>query len=196
MGQGIAIIGLNGCGKSTLNHALCKRIGFFEMDVEDYYFPHQQESRRWALEHSSIHPGQNQLPYAQPQTREQVSTALLRDMDTHPQFVFSCVRMNWEDALHRRIGLAFLVQAPLNLRLERIQRREEKRFGARTMPGGDMFEQQLDFRQMAAHRDPDSVKSSAAVLACPVLMLDGTQPIEENVNLMVQAIQKQFNLPI
>lgn len=88
MGQGIAIIGLNGCGKSTLNHALCKRIGFFEMDVEDYYFPHQQESRRWALEHSSIHPGQSQLPYAQPQTREQVSAALLRDMDTHPQFVF------------------------------------------------------------------------------------------------------------
>mgnify|MGYP003306787199 FL=1 len=36
--HGIAIMGLNGCGKSTLAHALSKALGFYEMDVEDYYF--------------------------------------------------------------------------------------------------------------------------------------------------------------
>ena len=37
--RGIAIMGLNGCGKSTLAHAIAKRLDFYEMDVEDYYFP-------------------------------------------------------------------------------------------------------------------------------------------------------------
>ena len=49
--HGIAIMGLNGCGKSTLTHALSKAIGFYEMDVEDYYFPEQKRSRQAVLEH-------------------------------------------------------------------------------------------------------------------------------------------------
>lgn len=50
MMQGIAIVGLNGAGKSTLTHALAKQTGYFEMDVEDYYFPEQRESGKSALE--------------------------------------------------------------------------------------------------------------------------------------------------
>lgn len=48
--RGIAIMGLNGCGKSTLAHAVGKRLGFYEMDVEDYYFPEQKYSRQAILE--------------------------------------------------------------------------------------------------------------------------------------------------
>ena len=44
--RGIAIFGLNGAGKSTLGHALAKESGYFEMDMEDYYFPEQRESRK------------------------------------------------------------------------------------------------------------------------------------------------------
>lgn len=36
--RGIAIMGLNVCGKSTLAHTIAKRLDFYEMDVEDYYF--------------------------------------------------------------------------------------------------------------------------------------------------------------
>ncbi|MDY3274855.1 MAG: hypothetical protein SOX33_03545 [Agathobacter sp.] len=54
MVQGIAIFGLNGGGKSTLAHALAKQTGYFEMDVEDYYFPEQKKSRKWALDKSGM----------------------------------------------------------------------------------------------------------------------------------------------
>ena len=50
MVRGIAIMGLNGCGKSTLAHAITKRLDFYEMDVEDYYFPEQKNSRQAVLE--------------------------------------------------------------------------------------------------------------------------------------------------
>ena len=49
--HGIAIMGLNGCGKSTLAHEIARKIGFYEMDVEDYYFPEQKYSRQAVLEH-------------------------------------------------------------------------------------------------------------------------------------------------
>ena len=50
MQEWIAIVGLNGSGKSTLGHALAKTLNYYEIDVEDYYFPEQQESRKAALE--------------------------------------------------------------------------------------------------------------------------------------------------
>ena len=46
MAQGIAIVGLNGSGKSTLNHLLSRKLGYFERDVEDYYFPQQKAHRQ------------------------------------------------------------------------------------------------------------------------------------------------------
>ena len=50
MREGIAIVGLNGSGKSTLGHALAKALNLYEIDVEDYYFPEQRESRKAALD--------------------------------------------------------------------------------------------------------------------------------------------------
>lgn len=37
MVHGIAIMGLNGCGKSTLAHEVCKYLNYFEIDLEDYF---------------------------------------------------------------------------------------------------------------------------------------------------------------
>ncbi len=42
MSEGIAIVGLNGSGRSTLGHALAKELNYYEIDVEDYYFPEQR----------------------------------------------------------------------------------------------------------------------------------------------------------
>lgn len=189
MEQGIAIIGLNGSGKSTLNHLLARELGYFEMDVEDYYFPQQREHRRYALEHGQ--PGEQLVvqPYSGEISQHEVEAALLRDMETHPQFILSCVKMNWCDELLSRIDLAFWVQAPLETRLRRIRSREEKRFGARALPGGDMYDQQEAFRELVAQRDPASVEQSAARLRCPVIPLDGTRPLEENLRVMLEKLK-------
>ncbi len=69
--RGIAIFGLNGGGKSTLTHALAKQIDYFEMDVEDYYFPEQRKSRKWALENDSVIDTEyiGELPFSNPSKR-------------------------------------------------------------------------------------------------------------------------------
>ena len=72
MSEGIAIVGLNGSGKSTLGHALAKELNYYEIDVEDYYFPGQKESRRAVLD--GVYEGNldylGNMPYSVSRTKE------------------------------------------------------------------------------------------------------------------------------
>lgn len=184
MKRGIAILGLNGSGKSTLAHMLSERTGRFEMDVEDYYFPHQRGDRRRALEGGCAGESEG-IPFSDPRPKDEVQRALIADMDVRPDFVIAGVTMNWCDEIRKRIGIAFLLDAPLQVRLDRIRQREARRFGPRALPGGDLFDQQEQFRRMVRERDPGAPAQSAARLGCPVVVLDGTLPPEENLKTML-----------
>lgn len=190
--QGIAICGLNGGGKSTLAHLLAKQIGYYEMDVEDYYFPEQRESRQWNLENDSaidtVYLGE--LPFSHPRTKSEVQTALIEDIKVHPRFIISGVTMNWSEEILNRIDIAFWVQTPKEERLKRIQSREEKRFGARAFAGGDMHAQQMAFRKMVASRDEKMVEESVGKLNCPIVILDGTLAVEENLKKIMDRFEK------
>ncbi len=185
--QGIAIFGLNGGGKSTLTHALAKQIGYFEMDVEDYYFPEQRESRKLALENNNITDTEHlgELPFSNPRTKSEVQSAIMENIKTHPRFIISGVTMNWNEEILSCIGIAFWVQTPLEERLKRIQEREEKRFGARVLEGGDMFSQQMEFRKVVKNRDSKAVEECALKLGCPVIVIDGTLSVEHNLEKMI-----------
>lgn len=182
MMNGISLFGLNGSGKSTLAHALAKQTGYFEMDVEDYYFPEQRKSRKWAMDNDNIivteHSGS--IPFSISRTKEEVQNALIKDMQIHHKFIISGVTMNWNEDILSRMDIAFWVQTPLEARLKRIKMREEKRFGERVLHGGDMYIQQMEFREVVENRDPKTVDESAKRLQCPVIVLDGTISVEEN----------------
>lgn len=191
-GIGIAILGLNGSGKSTLAHALAEQINYFEMDVEDYYFPEQKASRRQALEnHRIMHTSDlGDLPFSNPRTRQEVQDVISKDIKTHPQFIISGVTMNWSDEILSYIDIAFLIQTPLEERLRRIQAREEKRFGMRVLAGGDMYTQQINFRNVVKNRDPKSVEESAKKLGCSVIIMDGTRPVAENLERIIDHLNR------
>ena len=196
--KGIAIFGPNGAGKSTLAHALAKQTGYYEMDVEDLYFPEQTESRLHALENNGgiyIEDFED-LPFSNPRTRGEVQSAILERIKVHPKFVLSGVTMNWSDDILSHIDIAFWVQTPLEDRLKRIQTREENRFGVRVLEGGDMFAQQMEFRKVVENRDLNAIEECAKRFDCPVIVLDGTLPLAQNlervlVNLL--KIQTEIN---
>lgn len=189
--QGIAVFGLNGGGKSTLTHALAKQIGYFEMDVEDYYFPQQRESRKWALENRSVidNDQPDELPFSNPRTKSEIQTAILENIKIHPRFIISGVTMNWCDEILSCIDIAFWVQTPLEERLKRIQAREEKRFGARVLDGGDMYEQQMEFREMVKNRNLNEVEECAMKLGCPVIVIDGTLSVIHNLENIINNLR-------
>ncbi len=183
MTTGIAIVGLNGSGKSTLAHAFAGAAGYFEMDVEDYYFPTQREDRRRALE-GLASDSTVEVPFDNGKTSAEVEAALLTDMLVHPRFVLSGVHLHWSAAVLSRIGQVFWIRTPTEIRLARIREREVRRFGARVLPGGDMFAEQERFHEMAASRTDASVEACLRGIACPVVMLDGMDSVEENLRRM------------
>lgn len=188
--RGIAIFGLNGGGKSTLTHALANRLDYFEMDLEDYYFPTQRESRKWALENNSQNNIKNigELPFANPKSKSEVQQLLIEDIRSHSKFIISGVKMNWSDEIISKIDIAFWIKAPLHLRLKRIQAREEKRFGVRILHGGDMFSQQLDFQNAVKNRDLKEVEECAKKFTCPIIEIDGTLSVEHNLDKIMDIL--------
>jgi len=191
--MGIAIFGLNGAGKSTLTHALAKKLNFYEIDVEDYYFPEQRESRRKALENNGVcnTDSTGEFPYSNAKSKAEVQETLLKDIKEHFDFILSGVNLNWCEEILSEIEIAFWVKAPLEIRLERIRSREEKRFGDRACPGGDMYEQQEEFRRVVAGREEASLEECVKKLTCEVHVLDGTIPTEQNMEKIKKLLYRQ-----
>lgn len=194
--RGIAIMGLNGCGKSTLAHALAQRLGLYELDVEDYYFPEQRLARRAALEGrpETCCERSGSLPYARPRDRREVQEMIASDIERHPRFVICGVTMNWDARILSAIDVAFILEVPAEERVRRVSQREQLRFGARVMPGGDMYEQQLAFRELIARKSHRLVEESAARMPCRKIRLDGARRIDENVDLILCTLAEMREL--
>lgn len=174
--KGILIVGLNGVGKSTLGRALAKRLGWFGIDVENYYFPDMT------------------VPYANPRSEDEVRRLMLLDIRRHGDFVLSSVRASWGWELESLCVLAVWLRAPLDVRMARIDQREKARFGDRVLPGGDMYEGQKRFHAMAAGRDEAMVEDSLRALTCPVLILDATHSMTEIVNHVLSEVLRTYRL--
>ena len=166
MPKGIAIVGLNGSGKTTLGRGLAERLGYYRMDVEDYYFP------------------KSDVPYAVARTREEVERLLLADIAEHGDFVLSAVCADFA-AIEPFYELIVYLEAPQNERMARIRQRSVDKFGSRVLPGGDMYEQEESFFAFAAKRTPDKIEKWIKTVDCPVLRIDSRKPTEELVRCVI-----------
>lgn len=161
MGNGILLCGLNGAGKSTIGRALAQSLRYHFIDHEDLFFPDGD--------------------YAAPRSLEEACRLLMQRVAAHPNFVLSCVKGNFGDALLPQLRLAVLVEAPRALRLQRVRQRSLGKFGDRMLPGGDLHAQETAFLQQVIARPEDYVEAWARTLPCPLLRVDGTRPVEETV---------------
>lgn len=167
MAEGIVICGANGSGKTTLAAALAQALGYKHMDIEDYYFI------------------ESEIPYTKQRTREEVQQLLLKDMQTYKRFVFSAVNGDMGEEIGAMYRCAILLSAPLALRLARIRQRSYDTFGKRAEPGGDMYEQEQRFFDFVATRSMEKTEQWLGSLSCPVIEMDGTKEISENVKWLL-----------
>ena len=191
MPEGIAIVGLNGSGKSTLGHALAKELDYYEIDVEDYYFPEQRESRRAALdgEYGDSCDYLGDVPYSVARTKEEVEEDMAKDIAAHPRYILTGVTINWNEKILSTIRLVFWLKTGVEERVRRVKDREEKQWGDRVAEGGDMYEQQKSFRDLIAGFTDEKVKDSIGKINCGVIELDGTLPVHRNVEIIKKWIQ-------
>lgn len=173
MGMGIIVCGLNGTGKSTLGKALAEKLHFYFIDNEDLYFP-------------KIDPA---YIYATPRTREEVEKLLLNEIEKHENFVFASVKGDYGETIYPFFQYAVLIDVPKDVRMRRVKNRSFQKFGNRMLSGGDLYEQEERFFAFVKSRAENTVEKWIQSLNCPIIRIDGTKPIEENIKLVIKQIQ-------
>ena len=174
----IHIFGASGSGTTTLGRAIADRTGYRFLDSDDYlWLPTDPQ-------------------YTTKRPSEERVALLERDIDASGGAVVSGSLVGWGDALMDRFTLAVRLVVPHDVRMARLERRECQRYGDRILPGGDMCQIHRDFLQWAAgYEDGPATMRSRAMhdlwqqkLSCPLLTLDGTRPVEELVEAVLQAL--------
>ena len=172
--MGIIICGMNGSGKSTLGFALAESLGWRFIDNENLYFPKADP----------LHP------YAVERTQAEVERLLLAEVRRDERFVFAAVRGNYGEAVLPHYKAAVLVEVPRDIRLERVKARSFARFGARMQPGGDLYESEKRFYDLIAARPEDYATRWLERVDIPVLRVDGTRSVRENVALITEWLRR------
>ena len=160
----VLVCGLNGAGKSTLGRALAERLGVPFLDSEDLFFPKNDPENPWNS----------------PRTPQEVQKLLLWELSRSPDLVFAAVRCDFGPGGLTRFRWAVLVEAPRQLRLERVRERSYRRFGERMRPGGALHQGEEAFFRMVEERPETLVEEWLRATGLPVLRADGTRPPAEN----------------
>ena len=176
----IHIFGASGSGTTTLGKKICEELGYRHMDTDDYFWlptdPKFIEKR----------PAKDRL------------AMMKRDMDEAENVVISGALAGWGDPLIPYFTLAVRLELPQDVRIERLRKREKKRFGARIEPGGDMYRQHLDFIEWAktydtgdmAHRSKMRHDAWQKNLSCELLLLDGTDDLDINFRMIAEKLSR------
>lgn len=174
MSNRIIVCGGNGAGKSTLGKRLAAEIGWTFKDIEEYYFPVKNTDYN----------------YSEARTKEEVSELLLTDMKKHEDFILASVKGEFGSEVSQMFTCAILIEAPKELRMERVRDRSNQKFGDRMLPGGDLYEKEEKFFDMVQNRPEDYTTKWLETVDMPIIRVDGTCEIEANVEKIKEELRK------
>ena len=163
------IFGASGSGTSTLGRKLAESLNLFFLDTDDIYW-------------TPTDP-----PVQTPRDRTARTALLSEILAGKDRWVISGSLCGWGDIVMHEFTLAIFLDTPTPLRIKRLQKREQERFGPRILPGGDMHAEHVDFIQWAAGYETGPITERSRLmhetwskqLTCPLLRLDGSQPVEQ-----------------
>lgn len=170
--MGILICGLNGSGKSTLGRMLADRIGYGFIDNEDLYFPKTDSA----------------YAFSDPRSKEEAIRILEERIAGNGRFVFAAVKGDYGEKLIAALECAVLIDVPKEIRSKRVRERSYKRFGARMLPGGDLYRREEAWFALTDGRPEDYVTEWLKTAGVPVIRIDGTLPAEDNVEYLIREL--------
>ena len=175
----IHIFGASGAGTSTLGAEISIKYRYKHMDTDDYFW----------------------LPTNPPfTTKRELNERIVlmeRDIKANGKVVITGSLSGWGDVLIPLFDLVIRVVTPTEIRIKRLEEREYQRFGNRILVEGDMHEDHLSFIEWAKEYDrgDESMRSKAMhdnwlkLLPCEKVVVDGTKPLEENIELLSQFVK-------
>ena len=173
--MGIMICGLNGTGKSTLGRMLAGRMGYEFIDNEDLFFPKADPS----------------YTFSNPRGKKEVIRLLEKRISENNRFIFAAVKGDYGDKLIASLNHIVLIEVPKQIRSQRVRDRSYQKFGDKILPGGDLYDKESKWFSLTDSRPDSFVTDWLETLECPVIRIDGTLPVEENVDYLVSVLSKE-----
>ena len=170
----IHIFGASGSGTTTLGKYISRRLGYFFMDTDDYFW-------------MPTNP-----PYSIKRDNSQRLVMIKKDIAKWKKVVIAGSLVDWGDELAPLFTLAIRMETDTEVRIERLKKREKEHFGKRIEPGGDMYEHHQEFiRWASAYDNGDLYMRSKAkhdewqkLLLCKLIHLNGANSPEQNFNIL------------
>lgn len=178
MKQVIHIYGASGSGTSTLGRKISEELGYRFMDTDDYF---------WLPTNPK---------YTTKRCKEERLALMKQDISEAEHVVISGSLVDWGDELIPLFTLAIRLVTDTETRIARLKEREAREFGNRILPGGDMYENHMEFLEWAGEYDTGGVdmRSKAKhdvwqkLLHCRQIVLDGAEDLEKNLRKVQAAL--------
>jgi adenylate kinase family enzyme len=176
--QRIHILGASGSGTTTLGRALAARLQCPHFDTDDYF---------WLP---------TDPPFTHQRERTERTQLLINDVTAQDAWVVSGSLCGWGDVAIPLFELVVFLWIPHDRRMARLRQREHARFGARILPGGDLYAQSQQFVAWAASYDDGGLDIRSrqrhdqwlGMLPCPILCFEGEYSSEEHLAVLMGEI--------
>lgn len=73
--------------------------------------------------------------------------------------------------------------------IKRVYERSYIKFGERMCEGGDLYEKEHSYFDFVRSRDENTVENWLSTISCPIIKVDGTLAIDDNVKLITEKLQ-------
>ena len=172
--MGILLCGLNGVGKSTIGKILAERMSYQFIDNEELYFPKTDKA----------------YEFANPRSKDEVIRILEEKIKNNDKFIFAAVKGDYGEKFLEKIDNVVLIEVPKETRMERVKMRSAKKFGDRICDNGDLEQKENSWFEKVNSRPEDFVTKWLENVTCPIIRIDGSAKVEENVSFLLSVLQQ------
>ena len=178
MKRRIHIFGSSGSGTSSIGKAVCNEIGYEHFDSDNYLWLPTEE------------------PYTVMRSSEEYIHIMGKDLTNNEKWILSGhVSFGLGDVYLPLYELVVFMYVPLDIRIERLKKREYERYGETILPSGDRYEHSKKFLEWASSYDTASGGRSLQKhekwlegIKCPVLKIINIS-FDDSINAILEAIQ-------
>ncbi|MFA7561342.1 MAG: AAA family ATPase [Candidatus Izemoplasmatales bacterium] len=139
----INVFGSSGSGSTTLAKNIAEEYNFYHIDVDDCLWEDTDP------------------PFSHRRDDALAREILLKEITKADNIVISGSLVGFGDDIKKLISLFVFINLDISVRIERINKREKKRFKSRILPGGDLYQKHLDFLEWVSNYEtnPEYIRS-------------------------------------